>query len=140
MVPLKKGSPPRAVVTLSHFRILSPITCTPFAFVLLRSTPAPPAVPFGLRAPQFHTRAAVHAMASLSHPDRFQSEAALNLVRDLLGWSSPAYATRIHAGAAPLGDLAIGEFVLFVSYISCGFALPILPFFLLLLEEFGLQL
>jgi hypothetical protein len=30
--------------------------------------------------------------------------------------------------------------VLFVSYLFCGLALPILPFFLLLLEEFGLQL
>jgi hypothetical protein len=30
--------------------------------------------------------------------------------------------------------------VLFVSYLSCGLALPISPFFLLLLEEFGLQL
>jgi hypothetical protein len=40
----------------------------------------------------------------------------------------------------PLGDLATGEFVLFVSYLSCGLALPISPFFLLLLEEFGLQL
>jgi hypothetical protein len=29
---------------------------------------------------------------------------------------------------------------LFVSYISCGLALSISPFFLLLLEEFGLQL
>jgi hypothetical protein len=29
---------------------------------------------------------------------------------------------------------------LFTSYISCGLALPISPFFLLLLEEFGLQL
>jgi hypothetical protein len=47
---------------------------------------------------------------------------------------------RIRAGAAPLGDLAAGEFVLFTSYISCRLALPISPFFLLLLEEFGLQL
>jgi hypothetical protein len=39
----------------------------------------------------------------------------------------------------PLGDLATGEFVLF-TYISCELALPISPFFLLLLEEFGLQL
>jgi hypothetical protein len=38
----------------------------------------------------------------------------------------------------PLGDLAIGEFVLFFSYLSCGLVLPISPFFLLLLEEFGL--
>jgi hypothetical protein len=79
-------------------------------------------------------------MASLAHPNRFQSEAALNLVRSLLGWSSLAYAARIRAGVAPLGDLAAGEFVLFVSYISCGLALSILPFFLLLLEEFGLHL
>jgi hypothetical protein len=112
----------------------------PFAFVLLRSTPTPLAVPFCLRAPQFHTRATVHTMASLGHPNCFQSEAALNLVHGLLGWSAPAYAARIHAGAAPLGDLAFGEFVLFVSYVSCGLALPISPFFLLLSEEFGLQL
>jgi hypothetical protein len=79
-------------------------------------------------------------MASLAHPDRFQTEAALNLVRGLLGWSALGLAGRICAGAAPLGDLAVGEFVLFVSYISCGLALPISPFFLLLLEEFGLQL
>jgi hypothetical protein len=39
---------------------------------------------------------------------------------------------------APLGDLVTGEFVLFTSYISCGLVLPISPFFLLLLEEFGL--
>jgi hypothetical protein len=110
----------------------------PFAFVLLHSTPAPPAVPFCFRAPQFHTRVAVHAMASLVHPDRFQSEAVLNLVRGLLGWSTPAYVARIRAGAAPLGDLAFGEFVLFVSYVSCRLALPNSPFFLLLLEEFVL--
>jgi hypothetical protein len=61
-------------------------------------------------------------------------------VHALLGWSMPRLTRRIHAGAAPLGDLAAGEFVLFTSYISCGLALPISPFFLLLLEEFGLQL
>ena len=77
-------------------------------------------------------------MASLGHPDHFQTEAALNLVRGLLGWSAPGLARRIRAGSAPLSDLAVEEFVLFVSYISCGLALPILPFFLLLLEEFGL--
>jgi hypothetical protein len=79
-------------------------------------------------------------MASLGHPDRFQSEGALNLVRDLLGWSALGLAGRICTGAAPLGDLAAGEFVLFTSYISCELALSISPFFLLLLEEFGLQL
>ena len=82
----------------------------------------------------------VVAMASLVHPKRFQPEGALNLVRNLLGWSAPAFAGRICAGATPLGDLAAGKFVLFVSYLSCGLALPISPFFLLQLEEFGLQL
>jgi hypothetical protein len=77
-------------------------------------------------------------MASLGHPDRFQSEEALNLERDLLGWSAPGLAGRIYAGAAPLGALTAREFVLFTSYISCGLALPISPFFLLLLEEFRL--
>jgi hypothetical protein len=127
-------------VSSSYLFAFSSNRLRPFAFVLLRSTPAPPAVPFCLRAPQFHARAAAHAMASLGHPDRFQSEAVLNLVRGLLGWSAPGLAGRIRAGAAPLGDLALGELVLFVSYISCGLALPISPFFLLLLEEFGLQL
>jgi hypothetical protein len=47
---------------------------------------------------------------------------------------------QIRVGATPLGDLVAEEFVLFVSYLSCGLALPISPFFLLLLEELGLQL
>jgi hypothetical protein len=79
-------------------------------------------------------------MALLGQPDRFQSKEALNLVRGLLGWSAPGLAGRIHAGAAPLGDLAAEEFVLFTSYISCELALAISSFFLLLLDEFGLQL
>jgi hypothetical protein len=79
-------------------------------------------------------------MASLGHPDHFQSEEALNLVRGLLGWSTSGLTGRICTGAAPLSDLATGEFVLFTSYISCGLALLISLFFLLLLEEFRLQL
>jgi hypothetical protein len=62
------------------------------------------------------------------------------VVRHLLGWSMPPFAGRIRADTTPLGDLATGEFVLFVSYLSCGLALTISPFFLLLLEEFRLQL
>jgi hypothetical protein len=60
---------------------------------------------------------------------------ALNLVRNLLGWGTPVFTGRIRAGASPLSDLAVGEFVLFVSKLSYGLALPISPFFLLLLEE-----
>jgi hypothetical protein len=65
---------------------------------------------------------------------------ALNLVRNLLGWGTPVFTGRIRVGASPLSDLAAGEFVLFVSKLSYGLALPISPFFLLLLEELGLQL
>ena len=38
------------------------------------------------------------------------------------------------------GDLRTGEFVLFILHIFTGVGLPISSFFLLLLEDFGLQL
>jgi hypothetical protein len=38
----------------------------------------------------------------------------------------------------PLGDVAAREFVLFVSYLSCGLVLLISPFFMLLLEDLSL--
>jgi hypothetical protein len=79
-------------------------------------------------------------MATLVRPDHYQTEEALDSVRRMLEWGSLVLVGRIRVGTVPLGDLATGEFVLFVSYLSCGLALPILPFFLLLLEEFGLQL
>jgi hypothetical protein len=122
----EKGFSPRAAVTLSHFLQL----LCPFAFEF--------SVPLCIRV--LLLSAAVVAMASLGQPDHFQTEATLNMVRHLLGWSKPVLAGWICAGAVPLGDLAAGEFVLFTSYISCGLALPISPFFLLLLEEFRLQL
>jgi hypothetical protein len=61
-------------------------------------------------------------------------------VRRLLGWTTPELVERIRAGKIPLRDLAAGEFVLFNSYAMCGLVPPISSFFLLLLEEFGLQL
>jgi hypothetical protein len=78
-------------------------------------------------------------MALLDPPECFQSEVALNLVRNLLRWGAPAFAGRIHVGASPLGDLAAGKFVLFISNLPCGLVLPISSFFVLLLEELGLQ-
>jgi hypothetical protein len=78
-------------------------------------------------------------MALLDPPECFQSEVALNLVRNLLGWGAPAFAGRIRVGASPLGDLAAGEFMLFVSNLPYGLALPISSFYVLLLEEFDLQ-
>jgi hypothetical protein len=64
----------------------------------------------------------------------------LGVVRRLLGWTTPELAGKIWAGSSSLNDLAAGEFVLFNAYISCGLAPLISSFFLLLLEEFGLQL
>jgi hypothetical protein len=123
---LEKGFTLGAAVTLSQSLQL----LCPFAFEL--------SAPLCIRVSLLST--AVVTMASLAHPERLQSEVALNLVRNLLGWGAPAFAGRIRADASPLGDLVSQEFVLFVSYLSCGLALPISPFFLLLLEELGLQL
>jgi hypothetical protein len=79
-------------------------------------------------------------MSSLLFPRRFQSQTQLDLVRRLLGWTAPEHAGKIRASKIPLRDLAAGEFVLFNSYAMCRLVPPISSFFLLLLEEFGLQL
>jgi hypothetical protein len=79
-------------------------------------------------------------MSSLPLPRRFQTHAQLDLVRRLVGWTSPANAKKIRSGKIPLRDLAMGEFILFNSYAMCGLVPPFSSFFLLLLEEFGLQL
>jgi hypothetical protein len=78
-------------------------------------------------------------MALLDPPECFQSEVTLNLVRNLLEWGAPAFAGSVRFGASPLGDLVGGKFVLFVSNIPYGLVLPISSFFVLLLEELGLQ-
>jgi hypothetical protein len=108
----------------------------PHSFQLLHPFVSESSTPLCTRA--LPLSAAAVAMASLVRPERFQTEETLDVVRCLLGWSTPAFAGRIRAGTTPLSDLAAGEFVLFVSYLSCGLALPISPFFLLLLEEFRL--
>jgi hypothetical protein len=111
---LEKGFTPRLVVTLSHSLQL----LRPFSFEL--------SAPLCIRVPLLST--AVDAMASLAHPERFQSEGVLNLVRNLLGWGAPAFTGRIRVDASPLVDLAAGEFVLFVLYLSYGLVLPISPY------------
>jgi hypothetical protein len=79
-------------------------------------------------------------MSSLPFPRRFQTQAQLDLVRRLVGWTAPEHAKKIRADKIPLRDLAAGEFILFNSYAMCGLVPPISSFFLLVLEEFGLQL
>jgi hypothetical protein len=83
--------------------------------------------------------AVVVAMALLDPPERLQPEVALNLVCNLLGWGVPAFAGKICVGASPHGNLAAREFVFFVFNLPSGLALPISSFFVLLLEELGLQ-
>jgi hypothetical protein len=77
---------------------------------------------------------------ALDNPRRFQDEESLDRVRRLLGWTGPETRDGIRAGFSPLGVLRPGEFVLFISYILCGLGLPISTFFLLLLEDYGLQI
>jgi hypothetical protein len=107
----------------SYLFAFSPNWLRPFAFMLLCSTPAPShtpwlrsviLIPFRLRKRSIWC-VACSGGACQGSPEE----------------SVPSL---------PLGDLVFGKFVLFTSYISCGLALPISPFFLLLLEEFGLQL
>jgi hypothetical protein len=83
--------------------------------------------------------AVVAAMALLDPPECLQPEVALNLVRNLPGWGVPAFAGRIRVGASPYSDLAARGFVLFVSNLPSGLALPISSFFVPLLEELSLQ-
>jgi hypothetical protein len=61
-------------------------------------------------------------------------------VRRLLSWTAPELVRKIRAGSSSLNDLVAWEFVLFNSYITCGLVPLISSFFLLLLEEFELQL
>ena len=77
---------------------------------------------------------------ALGDPRRFQDEESLDRVLCSLGWTAPENRDRVRPGSLPLRALQPGEFVLFVSYIFCGLGLPLSSFFMLLLEDYGLQL
>ena len=79
-------------------------------------------------------------MSSLGRPRRYESQEGLDAVCRMLGWTTPELAERIQAGRLPLRNLQPGEFMLFIPHILAGPGLPISSFFLLLLEDFGLQL
>jgi hypothetical protein len=83
--------------------------------------------------------AVVAAMVLLDPPERLQPEVALNLVHNLLGWGVPAFTGRICVSASAYDDLTAREFVVSVSNLPSGLALPVSSFFVLLLEELGLQ-
>jgi hypothetical protein len=123
---LKRGLIPRPAVTLSHFlQLLRPFSSESSA-PLLHS----------------HFSAFRHCSrhgftgSSRALPDREEARHGAPPAR------MECAVTRLEDPGRryPLGDLAAGEFVLFVSYLSCGLALPISPFFMLLLEDLGLQL
>jgi hypothetical protein len=84
---LERGFAPRVVVTLLHF------------LQLLRPFASEPSAPHCVRV--LLLVAVVVAMASVAHPERFQTERALGVVRCLLRWSAPAHAGRIQDGATP---------------------------------------
>jgi hypothetical protein len=137
LASMKKGSPPRVAVTLSHSL---PIDCAlspscffvprphrrlcPFAFALLSSTPSPPCTPW--------LRLVTPTASSLRRRSTWCVACLGGARQRTPQGSAPAL---LPSAISPLGSL-----FLFVSYVSCGLALPISPFFLLLLEEFGLQL
>jgi hypothetical protein len=85
--------------------------------------------PFAFEFPRSH--AIVATMALLDPPECLQPKVALNLVRNMLGWGVSALAGKICVGASARGDLTAGEFMLFVSILPSGLALPISSFFVL---------
>jgi hypothetical protein len=122
----KRGLIPRPAVTHSHFlQLLCPF-------------------PSESSAPLLHSHFSAfrhccsHGFAGSSQalPDREEARHGASPARMECAVARPEDPGR----RFPLGELAVGEFVLFVSYLSCGLALPISPFFMLLLEDFGLQL
>ena len=79
-------------------------------------------------------------MSSLGRPRRYESQEGLDAVRRMLGWTTPELAGRIRAGHLQLRNLQPGKFMLFIPHILAVLGLPISSIFLLLLEDFGLQL
>jgi hypothetical protein len=61
-------------------------------------------------------------------------------VRRLLGWQATEYDGRIRYGTVPLANLQHGKIMLFTSYTLVGLTLLTSSFFLMLLENYGLQL
>jgi branched-subunit amino acid ABC-type transport system permease component len=61
-------------------------------------------------------------------------------VRRLLGWQATEYDGRIRYGTVPLTNLQHGKIMLFTSYTLVGLTLLTSSFFLMLLENYGLQL
>ena len=103
----------------SAFAFFLPSLCAPLPSSLLAPCSSAQIVP------RLHSK-----MASLVRPRRFQTEAELNMVRRLLGWSPQETAWGIRAGSVPLGDLRAGGFcaVYFAHFHRLGAAdLFVLP-------------
>jgi hypothetical protein len=79
-------------------------------------------------------------MASNLPASHLRSNNDLMWVRRLLGWQATEYDGRIWGRTILFVDLQHDEIVLSSSYVLAGLALPMSSFFLILLENYGLQL
>jgi hypothetical protein len=79
-------------------------------------------------------------MASNLPAYRLRLNNALMRVRRLLGWQAMEYDKRIQCRTVLLADLRCGEIVLFTSYALAELVLLASSFFLMLLENYDLQL
>lgn len=76
---------------------------------------------------------------TLPVPRTLQREKDLDLVRRAMGWFGAESLDAIRVGSIPFA-LQPGEMVLFTTYIHSGLGLPVSSFFLMLLEDYGIQL
>jgi hypothetical protein len=80
------------------------------------------------------------ALAAELPPSWFRSSGSLASLRRLMGWQAPGFEHRLKRRVLPLANLAPGDFVFFSAYALAGLVPPLLSFFLVLLEFYGLQL
>ena len=71
---------------------------------------------------------------------RINDDTGLQVVRKMLGWTSPELAGRVRPATTPLRALLPGEIVVFSAFLMAGLAFPVSSFFTTVLEFYGLQL
>jgi hypothetical protein len=79
-------------------------------------------------------------MAAELPPSRFKMTDSLASLRWLVGWQTPGLACKVKSGAAPLANMRLGDFVIFMAYALVGLVPPLSSIILTLLEYYGLQL
>jgi hypothetical protein len=87
--------------------------------------------PFGLELSALLCRRSCHGLVRPSRAPPARGGTQLGVQPARVGVLT--FAGRIRVGVSPYGDLAVGEFVFFISKLPSGLALPIPSFFVLLL-------